>query len=366
MSQQQLDGTFGTSSEVEDAPDQPQEENPEPSGTFVPAKGDTNSEASAVNTSVSTDERGTPTFVIQTLIQYLGCLFDLDAAAGAEETTIAKKAYTEAENGLAKPWHGKVWLNPPYSDMPTWLEKAVSESKQNRTEFILVMIPSYGLSTQWYHDYVTQASIVAAIEGRLSFSNTDGAAGFASLIVGFGDVPDGVRDALRELGAILRTEATTKDLTNDQSYLFELTGSTATGPTQFTTRADLTELMFVHRGQNLKLDLVTDIPGVPTAVPSSPTVEVLATEIRDGRRRLLCIDTVREHYYAIVHDLADKTIAAQDGETDGAGYISVSWSPENGDRIPDATPAASRWLPLQYRNLYVETSKQSTTPVTAQ
>jgi hypothetical protein len=41
---------------------------------------------------------------------------DLDPAscAAANQTVKAERYYTEQENGLSKPWYGRVWLNPPY------------------------------------------------------------------------------------------------------------------------------------------------------------------------------------------------------------------------------------------------------------
>ena len=40
---------------------------------------------------------------------------DLDPATSAEanETVLAAEFYTETDDGLKKPWRGRVWLNPP-------------------------------------------------------------------------------------------------------------------------------------------------------------------------------------------------------------------------------------------------------------
>jgi len=41
--------------------------------------------------------------------------FDLDPCAPIKRPwEMAKEHYTIADNGLLKPWHGRVWFNPPY------------------------------------------------------------------------------------------------------------------------------------------------------------------------------------------------------------------------------------------------------------
>lgn len=52
--------------------------------------------------------------------------FDLDPCASIKRPwDTAKKHYTIQENGLAQPWDGRVWLNPPYSQkvLPHFLRK---------------------------------------------------------------------------------------------------------------------------------------------------------------------------------------------------------------------------------------------------
>lgn len=51
--------------------------------------------------------------------------FDLDVCAPIEGVAWipAKKWISEAENGLASEWRGKVWMNPPYSYPAPWVDK---------------------------------------------------------------------------------------------------------------------------------------------------------------------------------------------------------------------------------------------------
>jgi hypothetical protein len=47
---------------------------------------------------------------------------DLDPAApvGGGDSVPAICRYTQLTDGLARPWHGMVWLNPPFSNATVW------------------------------------------------------------------------------------------------------------------------------------------------------------------------------------------------------------------------------------------------------
>lgn len=52
--------------------------------------------------------------------------FDLDpCAADPRPWDCAAANYTEADNGLSKPWFGRVWLNPPFNryQVGAWVER---------------------------------------------------------------------------------------------------------------------------------------------------------------------------------------------------------------------------------------------------
>ena len=51
--------------------------------------------------------------------------FDLDPCAPIDRPwDIASVHYTIADNGMMQPWHGRVWLNPPYGpETGRWLER---------------------------------------------------------------------------------------------------------------------------------------------------------------------------------------------------------------------------------------------------
>jgi phage N-6-adenine-methyltransferase len=60
------------------------------------------------------------------LFDQIGLRFDIDVCAPADlaqRTCPAGNYYTEADDGLAQPWHGLVWCNPPYSTPETWADR---------------------------------------------------------------------------------------------------------------------------------------------------------------------------------------------------------------------------------------------------
>ncbi|WP_445300328.1 MULTISPECIES: DNA N-6-adenine-methyltransferase, partial [unclassified Microcoleus] len=67
-------------------------------------------------TSSKTDEHGTPHFLAQAAREVLETI-DLDPMSNhaAQKIIRAQKFYTKEEDGLTKPWIGRIWLNPAFS-----------------------------------------------------------------------------------------------------------------------------------------------------------------------------------------------------------------------------------------------------------
>jgi len=150
------------------------------------------------------DERGTPVELIRPLKEAMGG-YDLDAASGCEPEPIAPNRYTKDDDGLAKPWFGDVWLNPPYSDIHAWMEKAHKESRSPDVDSVTCLVPNR-TSTKWFHCHAAHADAYVVIEGRLKYVHTDGSAPFPSAIFVFGDVPGGLYDELAKRGVVYRRD----------------------------------------------------------------------------------------------------------------------------------------------------------------
>ena len=77
-------------------------------------------------TATTSDDYWTPKW----LFDALGIEFDLDVACppGGPPHTPAKAWYTQETNGLTSPWFGRVWMNPPFSNLTPWVNKFVDHA----------------------------------------------------------------------------------------------------------------------------------------------------------------------------------------------------------------------------------------------
>jgi phage N-6-adenine-methyltransferase len=78
--------------------------------------------------------------------------FTLDVAASAHNTK-CERYFSIADDGLAQSWRGeRVWCNPPYSDIPSWLEKAWHEV--DGAELIVMLLPANRTEQAWWQELV--------------------------------------------------------------------------------------------------------------------------------------------------------------------------------------------------------------------
>jgi hypothetical protein len=60
-------------------------------------------------------------------------------------------------NGLTGPWEGRVWINPPFSQIAAWVAKCCRESAAGRVELIEMLIPSTRTEQAWWQRLVEPA-----------------------------------------------------------------------------------------------------------------------------------------------------------------------------------------------------------------
>lgn len=96
------------------------------------------------------DDRGTRWDEFNPISERFGG-FTLDVAA-AEHNAKCPEYFTREQNGLLQPWHGRVWCNPPYSDLKSWVGKAWMELPN--CESIVMLVPANRTEQKWWQDFV--------------------------------------------------------------------------------------------------------------------------------------------------------------------------------------------------------------------
>lgn len=129
------------------------------------------------------DEWLTPPFIIKALGD-----FDLDPCAPiVRPWDTAKRHYTIEDNGLAQPWEGRVWLNPPYGqNTEAWMKRLAEHG--DGTALIFARTET-AIFFPWVWHY---ADAIFFLHGRLHFHDVQGErakanAGGPSCLVAYGE-----------------------------------------------------------------------------------------------------------------------------------------------------------------------------------
>ena len=105
---------------------------------------------------------------------------DLDPASSAEAQEVVKAGayYTQEVDGLAQQWHGRVFINPPYTAgiVDRYADKLVAEyTRGSVTEAIWLCDNS--ADTRWFATLADHASVILFLRGRVKFWAPDGSGG---------------------------------------------------------------------------------------------------------------------------------------------------------------------------------------------
>jgi phage N-6-adenine-methyltransferase len=105
------------------------------------------------------DDRGTTPELFDPLHERFR--FTLDVAA-APHNTKCERYFTRDDDGLTQSWAGeRVWCNPPYSDIRSWVQKAWDEwshvwpiSPAAVPDLIVMLLPANRTEQAWWQDLV--------------------------------------------------------------------------------------------------------------------------------------------------------------------------------------------------------------------
>lgn len=126
--------------------------------------------------------------------------FDLDPCAPLTRPwDMAKAHYTITDNGLLKPWFGRVWFNPPYGGpaiVTPWMRRMAEHGVGTALLFARTETDMF-FETVWY-----AAHAVLFLRGRLHFHHGDGSradnnSGGPSALVAYGEADAKILQACR-------------------------------------------------------------------------------------------------------------------------------------------------------------------------
>ncbi|SCA56538.1 putative DNA-binding helix-turn-helix protein [Candidatus Terasakiella magnetica] len=139
----------------------------------------------AANSSTS-DEWYTPKNVLTIFYDALGGVFDLDPCSptrNAEKAPVkARKYYTQKNDGLSLPWHGVVFMNPPYSDVSSWTKKAMESCGTGQARTVIGLVPAR-TDTRWWNNNCAGKADILFLQGRLKFGSQTNSAPFPSALI---------------------------------------------------------------------------------------------------------------------------------------------------------------------------------------
>lgn len=125
------------------------------------------------------NEWNTPVSYLEAARRVLGGI-DLDPATNAEAQmrVQATRYHTAEDDGLTHPWHGRLWLNPPYAQpaVEDFVSKLV-ESYEHGDVTGAVLLVNNATDTTWWHRAAETSAAICFTRGRIRFERPFGASG---------------------------------------------------------------------------------------------------------------------------------------------------------------------------------------------
>ncbi len=140
-----------------------------------------------------------PPHIVDLAVEVLGEI-DLDPSWHPDSPVRAHATYTAETDGLAQPWHGRVYLNPPYGrPIDAWIAKLVDDYAAGTVTEAITLLPAR-TDTRWFRRL--EPFPRCFVYGRPIFANASGPAPFPSAIVYLGPNVERFYRSFASLGGI--------------------------------------------------------------------------------------------------------------------------------------------------------------------
>jgi hypothetical protein len=139
----------------------------------------------AVHFSSETAEHYTPKDFLEVVYRVFGGYPDLDPCSNSDDTpnVAAHVHYSEQDDGLSRPWRGRVFMNPPYGrEIGAWVEKLRREWARGEVIELIALLPAR-TDTAWFEALTadTDDLVICFLGGRLTFIGNEDPAPFPSM-----------------------------------------------------------------------------------------------------------------------------------------------------------------------------------------
>ncbi len=146
------------------------------------------------------DEWYTPPHILQAARSVMGSI-DLDPASClVANLTVRAKLFYE-QDGLARPWLGNVWLNPPYSNVKAWTQRLIAAYGDGEIDQALYLVAARP-GAHWFRPLYSYS--ICFVLGRLRFGNAPSTAPFDSAMVYLGPNVTRFVEVFGRLGTIVQ------------------------------------------------------------------------------------------------------------------------------------------------------------------
>ena len=145
----------------------------------------------------------TPPEIVEAVRELFG-IIDLDPCSNSHEApnVPALVHFTREDDGLSRPWSGRVYLNPPYGKgIGPWIEKVREEYEAGRVTAAVVLVKA-ATDTRWFR-LLSERYPRCEVAGRLKFSGCKAPAPFPSVLFYLGDEVQRFADVFGRFGVLV-------------------------------------------------------------------------------------------------------------------------------------------------------------------
>jgi site-specific DNA-methyltransferase (adenine-specific) len=112
------------------------------------------------------DEWGTPFEMLRNAVDEFQISPKLDVCANFYNKKF-DYYFTKEDNALTKEWDEDFFMNPPYSKVKLWVEKAYNEHKKHNVNGLALLYSK--TDTKYWHDFIEGKAEIHSIKGRVKF-----------------------------------------------------------------------------------------------------------------------------------------------------------------------------------------------------